>query len=109
MGRGSRHTYHPPHRQRRVRPIPAPADRDRSHGRRPALLHRPHRQSLFLEHDMAAAPPRLKRKPSDYIRENMVVTTSGMNYSAPLLLTIQTLGIDNVLFAADYPFETVRE
>jgi 5-carboxyvanillate decarboxylase len=58
---------------------------------------------------MAAAPPRLKRKPSDYIRENMVVTTSGMNYSAPLLLTIQTLGIDNVLFAADYPFETVRE
>jgi len=25
----------------------------------------------------------------------------------PLLLTIQTLGIDNVLFAADYPFETV--
>jgi 5-carboxyvanillate decarboxylase len=63
----------------------------------------------FWEHDMAAAPPRLKRKPSDYIRENMVVTTSGMNYSAPLLLAIQTLGIDNVLFAADYPFETVRE
>jgi len=63
----------------------------------------------FWEHDMAAVPPRLKRKPSDYIRENMVVTTSGMNYSAPLLLTIQTLGIDNVLFAADYPFETVRD
>jgi 2,3-dihydroxybenzoate decarboxylase len=63
----------------------------------------------FWEHDMAAVPPRLKRKPSDYIRDNIVVTTSGMNYSAPLLLTIQTLGIDNVLFAADYPFETVRE
>jgi 2,3-dihydroxybenzoate decarboxylase len=63
----------------------------------------------FWEHEMASMPPRLKRKPSDYIRENIVVTTSGMNYSAPLLLTIQTLGIDNVLFAADYPFETVRE
>jgi 2,3-dihydroxybenzoate decarboxylase len=63
----------------------------------------------FWEHDMAAVPPRLKRKPSDYIRQNIVVTTSGMNYPGPLLLTIQTLGIDNVLFAADYPFETVRE
>jgi 5-carboxyvanillate decarboxylase len=63
----------------------------------------------FWEHEMAAMPPRLKRKPSDYIRENIVVTTSGMNYAAPLLLTIQTLGIDNVLFAADYPFETVRD
>jgi predicted TIM-barrel fold metal-dependent hydrolase len=26
-----------------------------------------------------------------------------------LLLTIWALGIDNVLFAADYPFETVRD
>lgn len=63
----------------------------------------------FWEHDMAAVPPKLKRKPSDYIHDNIVVTTSGMNFSAPLLMTIQTLGIDNVLFAADYPFEDVRE
>ena len=32
-----------------------------------------------------------------------------MNHSGPLLLTIQMLGIDNVLFAADYPFEPVRD
>jgi 5-carboxyvanillate decarboxylase len=63
----------------------------------------------FWEHEMAALPPKLKRKPSDYIRDNIVVTTSGMNFTAPLLMTIQTLGIDNVLFAADYPFERVRE
>jgi 5-carboxyvanillate decarboxylase len=63
----------------------------------------------FWEHEMAAIPPKLKRKPSDYIRDNIVVTTSGMNFSTPLLATIQALGIDNVLFAADYPFETVRE
>lgn len=63
----------------------------------------------FWEHEMAAIPPKLKRKPSDYIRDNMVVTTSGMNFSTPLLATIQALGIDNVLFAADYPFENVRE
>lgn len=64
---------------------------------------------FFWEHEMAAVPPKLKRKPSDYIRDNIVVTTSGMNFSAPLLMTIQTLGIDNVLFAGDYPFENVRE
>jgi 2,3-dihydroxybenzoate decarboxylase len=63
----------------------------------------------FWEYEMAGIAPRLKRKPSDYIRENIAVTTSGMNYPGPLLLTIQTLGIDNVLFAADYPFETVRD
>jgi 2,3-dihydroxybenzoate decarboxylase len=31
-----------------------------------------------------------------------------MNFSPPLLMTIQMLGIDNVLFAADYPFEDVQ-
>jgi 2,3-dihydroxybenzoate decarboxylase len=63
----------------------------------------------YWEHEMAGTAPRLKRKPSDYVRENVVVTTSGMNYAPPLLMTIQMLGIDNVLFAADYPFENVRE
>ena len=63
----------------------------------------------FWEHEMAAIAPKLKRKPSDYIRDNIVVTTSGMNFATPLLATIQAVGIDNVLFAADYPFENVRE
>jgi predicted TIM-barrel fold metal-dependent hydrolase len=63
----------------------------------------------FWEHEMAGTAPKLKRKPSGYVRDNVVLTTSGMNYSPPLLLTIQMVGIDNVLFAADYPFENVRE
>jgi 5-carboxyvanillate decarboxylase len=63
----------------------------------------------FWEHEMAGAAPALKRKPSDYVRDNIVVTTSGMNYAPPLHMTVQMLGIDNVLFAADYPFETVRD
>jgi 5-carboxyvanillate decarboxylase len=64
---------------------------------------------FFWEHEMAAAPPKLKRKPSDYVRDNLIVTTSGMNFTPPLLMTIQMLGIDNVLFAADWPFEVVRD
>jgi len=63
----------------------------------------------YWEHEMAGIPPKLKRKPSDYVRDNIIVTTSGMNFSPPLLMTIQMLGIDNVLFAADYPFEDVKD
>src|SRR5487761_1465834 len=63
----------------------------------------------YWEHEMAGIAPKLKRKPSDYVRDNIVVTTSGMNFSPPLLMTIQMLGIDNVLFAADYPFENVLD
>jgi len=59
------------------------------------------------EHEMAGRTPKLKRKPSDYLRDNLVVTTSGANYAPPLLMTMQALGVDNILFAADYPFEDV--
>ena len=63
----------------------------------------------FWEHEMAGMAPKLKRKPSDYFRDNVVVTTSGMNFAPPLRMTIEMVGIDNVLFAADWPFENVRE
>ena len=42
---------------------------------------RPDRQSLFLGARDGGRAAALKRKPSDYIRENIVVTTSGMNYT----------------------------
>lgn len=51
----------------------------------------------------------LKRLPSQYFRENIIVTTSGMNYRLPLMMTVELLGIDNVLFAGDWPFERVRD
>lgn len=51
--------------------------------------------------------PRLKRLPGDYFRDNFLVTTSGMNYWPALQATIAVVGIENVLFAADYPFENL--
>ncbi len=49
----------------------------------------------------------LKRTPADYLRENLIVTTSG-NFSVPsLLCTISMLGIDNILFSVDWPYETL--
>jgi 2,3-dihydroxybenzoate decarboxylase len=51
----------------------------------------------------------MKRMPSEYIRENIWVTTSGMNYWEPLRLTLDVLGADRVLYATDFPFEKQGE
>jgi 2,3-dihydroxybenzoate decarboxylase len=52
---------------------------------------------------------KLAKKPSDYIRQNIVVTTSGMCAAEPLDCTIAALGKHRVMFAADYPFEQAAE
>jgi 2,3-dihydroxybenzoate decarboxylase len=39
----------------------------------------------------------------------MVVATSGMCSAEPLACTISALGHDHVMFASDYPFESVDE
>ena len=52
---------------------------------------------------------KLKKPPSEYIRENVIVTTSGMCSAEPLACTISALGADRVMFAADYPFEQADE
>ena len=48
---------------------------------------------------------KLGKKPSDYIKQNFVVTTSGMSSAEPLNCALAALGNDRVMFAADYPFE----
>ena len=52
---------------------------------------------------------KLKKQPSDYIRENIVVTTSGMFSFEPIDCAIKALGRENVMFSADYPFENPAE
>jgi 2,3-dihydroxybenzoate decarboxylase len=52
---------------------------------------------------------KLKRAPSDYIKENIAVTISGMYSPEPLNCAIAALGGDRVMFSADYPFESVAE
>lgn len=51
----------------------------------------------------------LEKRPSDYIKQNMVVTTSGMCSPEPLNCALAALGTDRVMFAADYPFESAQE
>lgn len=53
--------------------------------------------------------PKLRKLPGDYIRENVWVTTSGMNYWPQLEMTLKVMGPDRVLYATDYPFEKQAE
>ena len=52
---------------------------------------------------------KLAKPPSDYIKQNIVVTTSGMCSAEPLNCTLAALGTDRVMFGADYPFESTQE
>lgn len=48
---------------------------------------------------------KLKRLPSEYLKSNFVLTTSGMNYASSVRQAITVMGADRVLFAADWPYE----
>jgi 2,3-dihydroxybenzoate decarboxylase len=47
----------------------------------------------------------LKRKPSDYLRENFHITNSGVAWGAALKFTQDFMGPDRVLYAMDYPYQ----
>ncbi|MEW1756848.1 amidohydrolase family protein [Streptomyces cyaneofuscatus] len=43
--------------------------------------------------------------PSEYLRYNLYITTSGVCSAPPLLCALLALGPDRILFGTDYPFE----
>lgn len=47
--------------------------------------------------------------PSEYFRRNFIVTTSGFEAPDVLDLVIRTAGIENVMWAVDYPYESSRD
>jgi 2,3-dihydroxybenzoate decarboxylase len=51
----------------------------------------------------------LRRKPSEYFRTNIWVTTSGMQWAPAILFAQQVLGVERVLYAMDYPYQFVPE
>jgi 2,3-dihydroxybenzoate decarboxylase len=53
--------------------------------------------------------PKLQKKPSDYLKENFYVTTSGMAWQPPILYAQSVLGVDRVLYAMDYPYQFVPD
>lgn len=51
----------------------------------------------------------LQRKPSEYFRDNVYVTTSGMAWEPVILFAQSVLGVDHVLYAMDYPYQFIPE
>ncbi|HKV05573.1 MAG TPA: amidohydrolase family protein [Candidatus Acidoferrales bacterium] len=51
------------------------------------------------------AAPKIKLKPSQYFKRNFVITTSGAESHLALDYSIKALGINNVLWAIDYPYQ----
>jgi 2,3-dihydroxybenzoate decarboxylase len=47
----------------------------------------------------------LQRLPSDYLKANFHLTTSGMNWQPAVRQTISVMGAGRVMYAADWPFE----
>ena len=71
----------------------------------PFLLDRIDNRMNFLPN------PKLKNKykPSYYFHHNIMVSTSGNMSEAAFRCTMDVLGIENILFGSDYPFENIRE
>lgn len=51
---------------------------------------------------------KLERKPSEYIKSNIHITTSGMFWDDVLKFGIDAVGADRVMFAIDYPYESSK-
>jgi 5-carboxyvanillate decarboxylase len=49
--------------------------------------------------------PKLKMTPSEYFQRNFVITTSGQESHLALDFSIKALGVENVLWAIDYPYQ----
>ena len=51
----------------------------------------------------------LEKKVSEYMQQNVVVTSSGVPWAPSIMLCQQVLGMDRVLYAMDYPYQFVPE
>jgi 5-carboxyvanillate decarboxylase len=55
------------------------------------------------------AVKKLQRLPSEYFLSNFVITTSGVMSGPALRLALDVLGAERIMFAADYPYESVAD
>lgn len=55
------------------------------------------------------ATAKLPKLPSQYFLDNFVITTSGVTSMPALRLSLDVLGVERILFAADFPYEDDAE
>ncbi len=51
----------------------------------------------------------IKKMPSEYIQQNVMVTTAGSFSDAPLICSVMALGADRIMFSVDYPYEYTEQ
>jgi 2,3-dihydroxybenzoate decarboxylase len=51
----------------------------------------------------------IKKMPSEYIQQNVMVTTAGSFSDAPLICSVMVLGADRIMFSVDYPYEYTEQ
>ena len=66
-----------------------------------------HRATVLSKRYEALQP--LKKKVSDYMKENVYVTNSGVAWAPAITFSQQVLGVDRVLYAMDYPYQFAAE
>lgn len=47
----------------------------------------------------------IRKKPSDYLRENFIITNSGVAWEKAIKFTQDVVGVDRVMYAMDYPYQ----
>jgi 5-carboxyvanillate decarboxylase len=52
---------------------------------------------------------KIQRKPSEYVKNNFLITTSGVNFHPTLKYCYEVLGPENIMFAIDYPYQESME
>ncbi len=62
-----------------------------------------HRATVLSKRYQALKP--LRKKVSDYLKENVYVTNSGVAWAPAIRFSQQVLGVDRVLYAMDYPYQ----
>jgi uncharacterized protein len=58
---------------------------------------------------MPTALTKLQRPISAYLRENVHYTFSGFNFTAPFLNLLLEVGVDRIMFSADYPYASMSQ
>lgn len=68
----------------------------------PYLLYR---IDYWQERTHTPSRPKLKMRPSDYMKRNIHITTSGVPWAPAVTMAQSVLGVDRVMYAQDYPYE----
>ncbi|MGD0005912.1 MAG: amidohydrolase family protein [Anaerolineaceae bacterium] len=62
-----------------------------------------------IDHTLPQPVTKLKRPVRAYLCENIHYTFSGFNYTAPFLDLLLNVGVDQIMFSADYPYASMAQ